>query len=93
MADIDFADTGNGGPKDYRYSDPAATEVAGDYPRPQYVGTGMTDYDVGYTETGEWLNYTRSYPAGTYNVYLRAARGTGGSPSGVLTNVRKSSGR
>jgi len=87
VAAIDFMDTDNGGPKDYRYSDPAATEVASDYLRPQFDGTGMTDYNVGYTEPGEWLNYTRSYPTGTFNIYLRAARGTGGTASMGLKEV------
>jgi hypothetical protein len=32
---------------------------------------------VGWFYTGEWLNYTRNYPAGTYNVYARLAGGAG----------------
>src|SRR2546430_8658966 len=29
------------------------------------------DYDVGDIATGEFLNYTRTFTAGTYEVYLR----------------------
>jgi len=53
-----------------------ATEDAGDLPRPAYAG-GQQDYDVGWNNGGNWGNYTRTYPAGIYNVYMRAA-----SPNG-----------
>lgn len=52
------------------------TENAGDKPRAQY-STGKTDYDVGYNNGGEFANYTRHYPAGLYNVYLRGSGGNG----------------
>jgi hypothetical protein len=51
------------------------TEVNGDLVRPQYNGTGQTDYSIGYFSAGAWANYTRHYPAGTYNVYARLASG------------------
>jgi hypothetical protein len=57
-----------------------STEVNGDYPRSQYQGTGFTDYTMGYYSDGAWANYTRHYPAGTYNVYGRLASG-GATPS------------
>ncbi|HEX3857451.1 MAG TPA: hypothetical protein VHY30_09165, partial [Verrucomicrobiae bacterium] len=47
------------------------TEGAGDKPRLAYVG--FQDYDVGFANVGNWGNYTRSIPAGSYNVYMRAA--------------------
>ena len=59
-----------------------ATEVNGDYPRSQYQGTGFKDYTMGYYSDGAWANYTRHYPAGTYNVYGRLAEGdASGLPS------------
>ena len=48
------------------------TENAGDLPRSAYAG-GLQDYDVGFASTGNWGNYTRTYPAGAYYIYLRAA--------------------
>jgi len=39
----------------------------------QYIGTGKTDWDVGYTDGGDFGSYTRHYPAGTYNLFARAA--------------------
>ncbi|MGH7976931.1 MAG: hypothetical protein ACREC8_09745, partial [Limisphaerales bacterium] len=59
------------------------TEQNGDVPRLAYLNTTneygipYIDYDVGYTASGQWGDYTRHYPAGTYNVYLRAADGGG----------------
>jgi hypothetical protein len=63
------------------------TEVNGDVVRPQYNGTGYTDYSVGYFHTNEWLNYTRHYPAGTYNVYGRMATSGGGTSYASLSAV------
>ena len=53
------------------------TQAAGDVLRPQYAGTN--DWNIGWFTTGEWVNYTRHYPAGTRNVYTRAARGAAGT--------------
>jgi hypothetical protein len=85
---IDFHDTCNGGPANYR-TDCPATEPCGDFARAKFVPGISTNYDVGFTATGEWENYTRTYPNGTWNVYLRAARGTGGTATlsfGRVTN-------
>jgi hypothetical protein len=53
------------------------TEGAGDVPRLQYIGTTNIDYDVGFNNGGNWANYTRHYPPGKYNVFVRAADGNG----------------
>jgi len=55
------------------------TEVNGDGTRSPYIGTGRSDYSLGYFSAGAWANYTRHYPAGSYNVYARLA--TGGGPT------------
>jgi hypothetical protein len=90
---VDFHDVSATGTNPYRGSGNAdATEVCGDFTRPQYNGTGYVDYDVGYTATDEWENYTRTYPAGTYNVYLRAARGTTGNAVMGLSKVTSGQG-
>jgi hypothetical protein len=83
---IDFHDTCNGGPAYYRpLCD--ATEPCGDFVRPQFVPGVATNYDVGFTATGEWENYTRTYPTGTWNVYLRAARGAAGTATMGFSRV------
>jgi len=85
---IDYFDYTNGGGQAYRaVTDVAATEVCGDLVRPQYNGTGMTDYNVGFNSGGEWLNFTRTFPTGKFNVYLRAARGQGGTGTMGLQQV------
>jgi hypothetical protein len=68
-----------------------STEINGDIQRSQYIGTGYTDYSMGYfsggaNTSGSWANYTRHYPAGTYNVYGRLASG-GGATTPVLNQV------
>jgi hypothetical protein len=70
-------DTGNNSA--YRTEDTGnlGNEVNGDAKRRQYVTASTNDFDIGWTATGQWANYTRSYPAGSYNVFMRAA-----SPSG-----------
>lgn len=39
---------------------------------------GHTVYNIGYTDTGNWENYTRVYPATNYSIYARAASASGG---------------
>lgn len=76
----------------YRTGDPAGLEINGDTPpRLQFIGTGFTDYDVGWYDIGNWNNYTRTIPAGDYNIYLRGANGSGGA--GLLTLARVTSGQ
>ena len=55
------------------------TWASGDALREKYVtaGEGIQDFDVERVQTGEWYNYTRTLPSGTYQVLLRArARAT-----------------
>jgi hypothetical protein len=87
---VDFHDTANGGSPLYRLTS-TATEKSGDLTRSQFDGVSYIDYDIGYTATDEWLNYTRNYPTGAFNVFLRAARGTGGT--GVMGLGQVISGR
>ncbi len=77
------AHNGSGGAQDYRPHDPTtgglATEGCGDKPRAPYIGTGQQDYDVGWNNGGNWANYTRTYPTGTFNIYMRGANPNGAS--------------
>jgi hypothetical protein len=55
----------------YRGPNGMHQEVTSDIPLPGYsVGE---DYDIGNFNSGQWANYTRSYPAGNYLVYGRLA--------------------
>jgi len=70
----DFYIDNSGGSASYRPQG-LETETAGDVPRLAYIGTTNVDFDVGYNNGGNWGNYTRHYPAGTYNLYLRGSDG------------------
>jgi hypothetical protein len=39
---------------------------------------GYTVYNIGFTDTGNWENYTRNFPTTNYSIYARAASVTGG---------------
>ncbi len=62
-------------------------EVNGDIKRAQYVAANTNDYDIGWTASGEWANYTRTYPKGEFNVLMRAAGNTGGNDRVSLLRV------
>ncbi|MDB6068006.1 MAG: hypothetical protein JWR26_4214 [Pedosphaera sp.] len=65
----------------YRVSDAVviqgAAEVSGQ--RQKFIdgiaagNTNAIDEEVGYNSVGDWLNYTRTFPAGNYNIYARLA--------------------
>jgi hypothetical protein len=44
-----------------------------DHVRAQYASQNLLEHVVHRTEPGEWLNYTRTFTAGTYSAYLRVA--------------------
>jgi hypothetical protein len=76
LTSVDGVDAHNTGSNSttYRPDNPGlSNETCGDQQRPQYATAGKSDYDIGWTGGGIWANYTRTYPAGTYNVYLRAS--------------------
>ena len=87
--DIDYHDvSATTGTHAYRPGDLAGTEGNGDAPpRLAYIGTGFTDYDVGWYDNGDWNNYTRTIPTGQFNVVMRAANGTTGGGSVALSAV------
>jgi len=74
------------------------TEGCGDVPRVQYTNTfpnninplsgiPYQDYDCGFNDNNDWENYTRHYPNGTFNIYVRGANGGGGTGSGGMELV------
>ena len=86
---------GSGGANAYRSDNPGlATENASDKPRQAY-NTGLPDYDVGFNDGGKWGNYTRTFPAGVYNIYRRGSDGNGSSTDSaglaLVTNGRGTS--
>lgn len=85
---IDDHNVSTGADTVYRAGDGIGTETTSDVPRAGYVGSSTyVDYDVGYFASGEWVNYTRTYPAGTYNIFLRAAEGNATATTPTLSLV------
>lgn len=100
---VDYHDYSGDGSFIYRSSDTMDTEVTGDKPRQNFMNAGVSDYQVGYFDgagfvggdnvglssydAGEWVNYTRDFPAGTYNIIGRLANGNGGTASVPLSMV------
>jgi hypothetical protein len=78
----------------YRIGDGVGNQVATDLLRPKFEAaqTKFNDpniglYNVGYIAAGNWFNYTRHYPAGSYNVWGRLANASPYSLSlGEVTN-------
>jgi hypothetical protein len=48
-------------------------QVDSDYLRQTYVNTFSSDYQLNWYGGGDWANYTRDYPLGTFNVYARTS--------------------
>ncbi len=75
--DVDFSDTRTAvSPADalYRTSDPIRTTHSLDRRRAGFdPGLEVFDHDVGDLAAGEWMNYTREFAPGSYEVYLREA--------------------
>jgi hypothetical protein len=80
---IDYFDTDPSGTNNiYRPGDlpqilSLNTDSTGD-PVP-HAGGGFTIYSLGFTDVGEWQNYTRTLPASAnYSIYARASSAAGG---------------
>jgi hypothetical protein len=82
--DVDFSGNGNNAaaPNLYRTNDFAGIGFASETARQKFLTAQLTDplvqdFTIGYIRTGDFMNYTHDYPAGTYNVYARMAGGAG----------------
>lgn len=74
--EIDYHSLNSGqGNHAYRPNPPGLeTEGCTDRPR-QISSPGLQDYNVGFNNGGNWGNYTRTFPAGTHNLFMRGADG------------------
>jgi hypothetical protein len=76
VAGADYQDFGGGAAQPYRPSDSVGMQRSLDIVRQKFIdaggaAAGFYDYDTGGFLTDEWLVYTRTFPAGSYEVYLR----------------------
>ncbi|MHC1764446.1 MAG: hypothetical protein AB9869_09080 [Verrucomicrobiia bacterium] len=72
VPEVDYH-TASQGTSFYRSADAVVADDATDQLRQAWVDAGALDYHVMDLEPGDWLNYTRTFPAGNFNVYLRYA--------------------
>lgn len=92
---VDFTDTRtspNFTDTKYRPEDPIRMAHALDHERAKYTAAGgaamgVYDYAVGDIAAGEWMNYTRTFPAGHYEVYLRQGLANMATGESVLEEV------
>jgi hypothetical protein len=76
---VDFHQTNTPALAQYRIGDLAGTAVTLDPLRQNFLDAqvgdpGVTDYMLRDNANTEWLNYTRTFPAGTYRVYARLSK-------------------
>jgi hypothetical protein len=78
---------GTGSSHLYRPDDAVGTSISGDYDRKNHILAGALDYRIDPFVGGEWLNYTRDWPAGTYWVIGRLSTDINLSGSVTLSVV------
>jgi hypothetical protein len=91
---VDFSGNGDNAsaPDLYRPNDHSGIGLAQETARQKFITAqitdpGVEDYVVGYIADGNWMNYTRDYPPGTYNIYARLASGAGSLTTVSLDDV------
>ncbi|MCP5525639.1 MAG: hypothetical protein H7A47_02375 [Verrucomicrobiales bacterium] len=75
FADIDFVDLTTDTFNEYRIFDSVDMDSDTDVARQKFIDASFPDYQVTDVETGEWLNYTRTFPNTVFTPYLRAGAG------------------
>lgn len=68
---VDYHTVSNDRYRIYRTNDGLGFLLSGDAPRAEYVAADIPEVDVGPCLTGEWMNYTRTFPTNSYQVYVR----------------------
>jgi hypothetical protein len=93
-----------GGAAELNGGDGVGTQVASDsFLLPEFIfaqtnnASGLPDpalceFNVGYFYTNNWLNYTRTYPSGTFNVWGRLGAGGGAFSGCTLSMVTSGAG-
>lgn len=91
-ADVSYA-AASGMQEAYRV-DSVGTQIAADWLRPKFTaaqkefGDGnISDFNLGWFDGGDWVNYTRDWPTNSYYVWGRLAGGGGAFSNTTLSVV------
>jgi hypothetical protein len=75
-------------------ADIVGSEITSDFLRPKFIAAqtqfgdpAICTFDLGWFNSGFWVNYTRTYPTNTYNVWARLAGGAGAFSGTTLSMV------
>jgi hypothetical protein len=71
----------------YRAGDLICTSSSGDYTRPNLAAAARIDYAINPYVTGDWIDYTRDWPAGTFWMIGRLATAASGTLAVSLVNT------
>jgi hypothetical protein len=88
---VDYSTAGNYSTA-FRPLDKRNIGKTGDYARQQFLTAQVSDpaasdWEIDNIGTGDWGNYTRDYPSGTYNVYARVSGNAGTHTQVSLDNI------
>ena len=94
---VDYFTNAQTGVQTFYRDDDVGSQQATDYVRPKFLAaqtnTPPTDggticaFNLGYFNAGNWVNYTRTYPTNTFNVWGRLAGGNGAFSGTTLSRV------
>jgi hypothetical protein len=84
VAGVDYASNDGGDSNLYRLGESPNKNMdkTGDVNRGLWTNT--TNFKLGWTDSGDWANYTRTYPAGDYEVWIGLSHGDGPSNATAL---------
>lgn len=92
--DINFGNFGQTQANEYYRADGVGSQPASDYVRPKFVASrtfygdpNIGPINIGYYGTGAWMNYSRHYPSGNWNIWGRLAGGNGPYSGTTISNV------
>jgi len=84
---VDEHKSGNAPNHFYRPDDPIGTVPSGDFSRKDHYLAGVLDYRIDPFNGGDWVNYTRDWPSGTYWIVGRLTTDVSLSGSITLSKV------
>lgn len=86
--DVDYHVTGNTPDSNlYRIGEDPNVPMDSTGDRNRGTFTLASNYKIGWADATEWYNYTRTIPAGTYNIYAAISHGDQGATAGSMALI------